>query len=122
MIKYIPWFFLIPVLVLLIGLPSQLRGQLPYAISTVSYILSIFGWLFIFCWSLALNRGSSRWCRIFYGLFALNVAVNIGYKFWIGQRSLYHITTDIVVLLVVTVFFCSIPPPSRKTVKHDDVA
>ncbi|MEI9962533.1 MAG: hypothetical protein WDM76_15860 [Limisphaerales bacterium] len=74
-----PFLFLIPVLLLLAGLPSQLRGNLPYRISNFSYIASIFAWLFLFCGFFAMNRGS-KWYLLFFILVALGIVIKVGYK------------------------------------------
>lgn len=81
--KFLPWLFLIPVLLLLAGLPFQIYGHLPYRISTVSYVLSLIGWTFSFCGILALSRGSKR-CVWFFVLVAVTVIVRAIYGFWGG--------------------------------------
>jgi predicted MFS family arabinose efflux permease len=77
--KSVPFLFLIPVLLLLVGLPSQLRGNLPYQISNFNYVASIFAWLFLFCGLFAMNRGS-KWYRLFFILLVLEIVVKVGYK------------------------------------------
>jgi len=103
-----PWLFLIPVLALLAGLPSQLSGHLPYHISTASYILSIFGWLFTFCGIFALSR-ASRLSQLFFALVAVVVIVDVGYRLWVGPRSLLHFIFDIAVILVAIAVARSFP-------------
>jgi hypothetical protein len=97
--KIAPWLFLIPVLALLAGLPSQLHGHVYYKISNVNYVLSIFGWLFIFCGVFALNRGSESF-RIFFSAVGLIMIASIGYKLWIGQRGWIDLIFDLVVLWI----------------------
>ena len=116
MIKFMPWLFLIPVVALLAGLPSQLHGQLPYHISTASYILSIFGWLFTFCGVFALSR-ASRLCQLFFALVALVVIVDVGYRLCFGPRSLFHFIFDIAIILAAIAVAGSFP-----LAKHDDAA
>jgi hypothetical protein len=79
MTKFVPFLFLIPVLLLLAGLPIQLRGNLPCQISNFNYIASIFAWLFLFCGFIAMNHGS-KWYLIFFILFVLGIVVKVGYK------------------------------------------
>ena len=79
MTKFVPFLLLIPVLLLLAGLPSQFRGDLPYQISNFNYIASIFAWLFLSCGFFAMNRGS-KWYRAFFVLVALGIVVKVGYK------------------------------------------
>jgi energy-converting hydrogenase Eha subunit G len=79
MTKFIPFLFLIPVLLLLAGLPLQLHGKLPYQTSNFNYIASIFAWLFLFCGFFAMNRGS-KWHLLFFILVALGTVVKVGYK------------------------------------------
>jgi hypothetical protein len=76
---FLPFFFLIPVLILLAGLPSQLHGKLPYQISNFNYIASIFAWLFLFCGFFTMNRGS-KWCLLFFILLVSEIVVKVGYK------------------------------------------
>jgi hypothetical protein len=114
--KFIPWLFLIPVLALLAGLPSQLHGTLPYHISTASYILSIFGWLFTFCGIFAMSR-ASRWSQLFFAFVGLVVIVDIGYRLWVGPRSLLHFIFDLVVIWVAIALVRSFP-----SAKQDDAA
>jgi energy-converting hydrogenase Eha subunit G len=77
--KFTPFLFLIPVVLLLAGLPSQLHGNLPYQISNFNYIASIFAWLFLFCGFFAMNRGS-KWYLLFFVLVALGIVTKVGYK------------------------------------------
>jgi hypothetical protein len=114
MSKFIPWLFLIPVLALLAGLPSQLRGDLPYHVSTVSYILSIFGWLFIFCGIFALSH-ASKFTRLFFALFGLVVIADTGYCFWAGQRGVAHFIFDFILIWVAIAMMRSFP-----SARHDN--
>jgi len=116
MTKIMPWLFLIPVLALLAGLPSQLHGHLPYQISTSSYILSIFGWLFTFCGVFALSR-ASRLSQLFFAFVGLVVIVDIGYRLWVGPRSWLHFVFDLVVIWVAIAMIRSYP-----STKHDEAA
>lgn len=116
--SFTPWLLLIPVLMLLAGLPSQLRGDLPYHVSTMSYILSILGWSFTFCAIFALSRGS-RWCQLFFACIGVVMLVDTGYRLWVGPRSLAHIIFDIVIIWVALAFIRSFPL-NRKMTKHDD--
>jgi hypothetical protein len=113
--KYTPWFFLIPVLLLLVWLPGQLRGHSPYPISTPCYILSIFGWLFFFCWIYALNRGSRR-AWFFVALAGVVTIAKIGYELWIGPFSWPQFVLDILLLWIVIVFVLG----SRPAKEDDD--
>jgi energy-converting hydrogenase Eha subunit G len=79
MTKFVPILLLVPVLLLLAGLPSQLRGDLPYHISNFNYIASIFAWSFLFCGFLAMNRGS-KWYLLFFILLVLEIVIKVGYK------------------------------------------
>jgi hypothetical protein len=79
--RIFPFLFLIPVLLLLIGLPSQLHGNLPYPISNFNYVVSILGWLFLFCGFFAMTRGS-KWCLLFFILVALGIVIKVSYNLW----------------------------------------
>ena len=114
MSKFIPWLLLIPVLALLAGLPNQLRGDLPYHVSTVRYILSIFGWLFIFCGVLALYR-ASKLARLFFALFTLVVIADTSYCFWAGKRSVANFIFDFVFIWIAIAMVRSFPSAG-----HDD--
>jgi len=114
--KSIPWLFLIPVLVLLAGLPSQLHGTSPYHISTVSYVLSIFGWLFTFGGIFALYR-ASRWSQVFFALVGLVVIADVGYRLWIGPRSFLHFIFDLAVIWLAIAMVRSFP-----SANEDDAA
>jgi hypothetical protein len=79
MTKFVPFLFLIPVLLLLAGLPLQLHGKLPYHDSNFNYIASIFAWSFLCCGFFAMNRGS-KWYLLFFILGVLVIVVKVGYK------------------------------------------
>ena len=114
--KFTPWLFLIPLLALLAGLPAQLQGHLPYHISMVSYVLSIFGWLFTFCGVFAISRASGL-SRLFFVLVALVVIMDAGYRLWIGPRDWLNFTFHLIVLWLVIALARSFP-----STKHDDAA
>ncbi|HEX3890557.1 MAG TPA: hypothetical protein VHX90_06870 [Verrucomicrobiae bacterium] len=109
MTKFIPFLFLIPVLLLLAGLPLQLHGKLPYQISNFNYIASIFAWLFLSCGFFAMNHGS-KWYRLFFVLVALEIVVSAGYNLWIGQIGVVYFLFKCIVAYVVIACVFPLPP------------
>jgi Kef-type K+ transport system membrane component KefB len=107
-----PFLFLIPVFLLLAGLPSQLQGNLPYQISNFNYIASIFAWLFLFCGFFAMNRGS-QWSRLFFVLLALEIVVSAGYSLRIGQSGVIYFLFKLIVAYVIMACVFPLPPLIR---------
>jgi len=112
-IPFLPFLFLIPVVLLLAGLPSQLHGKLPYHISTFSYVASIFGWLFMSCAFFTQVRWP-KWGRLFWILVALDVLVRAVHGLWTGQNELVHFLFELVVACVFIVIAFAVSPPFRK--------
>ena len=107
------FLFLIPVLVLLAGLPSQLHGTLPYHISTFSYIASIFGWTLMFGAILTQFR-CPEWGRIFWILVALNVVVSAAHSLWIGQNGVVHFLFELVAAYICVAIAFAVLPIRKK--------
>jgi predicted MFS family arabinose efflux permease len=114
---FLPFFFLIPVLLLLMGLPSQLHDSLPYHISTFSYIASIFGWFLMSCAFFTQVR-SPKWSRLFFLLIALGIIVNAGYNLWTGQNGLIHFLFELVVAYITVSFGFPILPLIRRKIRR----
>ena len=110
---FLPFFFLIPVLLLLMGLPSQLHGTLAYHISTFSYLASIFGWTFVFGAILTQFRWP-KWGRMFWILVALNVIVTATHSLWIGQTGVFYFLFELVAACICSAIAFSVLPLRKK--------
>jgi hypothetical protein len=107
------WLFLIPVLASLVGLPLQLQGDLPYKISTATYVLGILGWFFMFCGMYAQER-QSKWSRLFYIFVTVILIGETGYRLWLGQSSFPFIIFNLIIIWIAIAFVRSCPPLRRK--------
>jgi hypothetical protein len=111
--KFVPYFLLVPPVLLLFHLPSTLHGESAYPMTLTTLILSIFAWIFLFCTVLCFSRGS-RLTRPFVSMTAVVALILLVYRFEIGQTGLLYF----LVLLSITCGFCALffrcSPPVRQ--------
>jgi hypothetical protein len=112
--KFTPFLLLIPVVVLLAGLPSQLHGKLSYHISTFSYVASIsHGYLFSAGFFPVIRR--PKWSWLFWVLVALDVLVKAVHGLWIGQNGLVYFLFQLVVGCIFIAIAFAVSPSFRKS-------
>jgi hypothetical protein len=121
--KFIPFIFLLPVLLLLVFLPRQLRGQSPYPVSLLTYFESLVGWLLLFCGVFAMSRGS-RWSRVFFVSTGLVMIAGAGYSLLLGKLGLFAFVGVLAGTFVSMGYAYILSPPIRKRLEdeRDDAA
>jgi hypothetical protein len=121
--KFIPFLFLVPVLVLLAFLPGQLQGQSPYPVSLLTYFESLVGWLLLSCGVFAMSRGS-RWSRVFFVSTGLVMIAGAGYSLLLGKLGLFTFVGVLAGTFVSMGYAYILSPPIRKRLEDecDDAA
>ena len=115
---FLPFFFLIPVLLLLMGLPSQLHGTSPYHTSTFSYVASVFGWMFVFG-AILIQFRRPKWGRMFWILVALNVVVSATHSLWISQNGVVYFLFELVAAYIcLAIAFAVLPIRKKEKFPH----
>ena len=116
--KFTPFIFLLPVLLLLVFLPRQLRGEMPYPVSMLTYFESLVVWLLLFCAVFAMSRGS-RWSRFFFISTGLVMIAGAGYSLWIGKLGLFTFVGVLAGTFVFMGYTYILSPPIRKRLEDE---
>lgn len=116
--RLFPWIFLAPVLFLLAMLPWQLRGELPYRVTTFRYVESLFMWMLFFVAFVGMSR-RARWTRPILALVGVEMLVSSAISVWTGGMG---VATFLIVLAVVCFGIAcawTMSPPIRRSIEAE---
>jgi hypothetical protein len=97
---------------LLVFLPWQLRGELPYHVATFRYIESIFIWSLLFVAFMAMSR-RAWWTKPIFVFLGIEMVASSAFGLWRGRVA---VATFLMVLLAVCLFLSYVwivSPPIR---------
>jgi len=111
--RFGPYIFLLPALLLLALLPRQLRGELPYHVSTFTYLESLLMWLLLFVAFRGLSR-RARWTRPIFVVLGLETIAASGYSLWRGTSGCLAFLAVLLAVGIFTAYAWIVSPPFRK--------
>ena len=117
--RFFPFIFLVPVVFLVVCLPLQLRGELPYTVATFTYVENIFMWLLFFVGFMAMSR-RVRWTRAIFVFLGVEMVASCAFSLWRGRTGVGTFLTVMVAVGLFMAYVWIMSPPIRQKTEGEN--